>query len=1010
MKPLTQAVEAIRAALKEEVPPSAVEDAAIIYAQLCSDVERRLDLVATMLQKGSDYQALQVAEEDPPLLDLAASVSFGEEKNWQIYCDAHGLKVAPRVDLRIIQDLESLYSRGISANHPLYKDFRAAVLSRDDAKSLRIVKTILKLNPQDDNARKELQRLENKALQEKIDLLREALKTDDEERIATLTEDIKAAAPPSKLERLDVFEQGENIRQALRRRQAEARVPDMLTTMQQFKAEGRWRQLGQMLSVINALFKEHGFTPADAAQKATLADLTQFHQKERAADEKQRNFDRTLKSFLSFVEEVETRLLTGAGVTFEEIAGKDESFIKRWKELEGYQLPVAADSLQRLRTAGQELRHKLERMQRTKRAGNIALAAAALVLLCGVSAVSLHAWKAWTLTQELASYQAKENYSAAENLIKKLRGEEELLLRWPYLQARIEEVSAWTAKSRATGKQAADALLALENSFRGEQTKLTATQLVRQLSDAEALVKQLGGDVAAEPKNRLAALKTKADLHLATVLKKLVTSTSSTLAKLEKRGTAELSHEKLAANVSTSCTAIDKELLPLEAFLKPEVPALAFPADLETRIHALRQRLSTYQDDLRTFAAIRKETAGATSLEDYRKAITKWQTIKFAEAAPSLKMLDTLPTEKAFQAALFTGGDKDLLQAVLDDKSRSYMAPDTLLEAELKMILSLLHNEYLNNIFESSVIHYSSKKSGGTVWSMGKPEATVIGGSSRWSAKFYQPDPTQTSVMFIQHSFTRAGEVGEYQGDAIATTRLSQTSEFMNSLDIGRISDEKGEHVLKPLLEVCDKLVQDTRGSPIAKAYVLLKLEDMMHLRPREWGLVHCPSLQQDLQALHQTLGTTPLRSEDWLVPEMQEKWLTPLTAFFKPLKSRAYLREALAHRNYLRAATSAGLKFAGYVETDLSLVLNSQGRSAGELWMISRETGKPLLAPNPAAGKAASDTPKAIVASASVPLSPVFFVTADRRALLQQYQEALSSTGVDLKPLPAQSLFLTNP
>ncbi len=1010
MKPLTQAIEAIRAALKEEVPPSAVEDAAVIYAQLCSDVERRLDLVATMLQKGSDYQALQVAEEEPPLLDLAASVSFGEEKNWQIYCEAHGLKVAARVDTRIILDLETLYGRGISANHPLYKDFRAAVLSRDDTKSLRIVKTILKLNPQDDNARKELQRLENKALQEKIDLLREALKTDDEERIATLTEDIKAVAPPSKLERLDVFDQGENIRQALRRRQAEARVPDMLITMQMLKAEGRWRQVGQMLSVVNAMFKEHGFMPSDAAQKTSVEDLTQFHLKERAADEKQRNFDRTLKTFLTFVEEVETRLLTGAGVTFEEIAGKDESFVKRWKELEGYQLPVATESLQRLRSAGQELRAKLERMQRAKRLGNISLAAAALVLLCCISAIGLHAWKAWTLTQELASYQAKENYSAAEGLIKKLRSEEELLLRWPYLQARIEEVSAWAAKSRVTGKQAADALLALENSFQGEKSKLTATQLVRQLNDAEALVKQLGGDVAAEPKNRLAALKTKADLHLATVLKQLTTSTSTTLGKLEKRDTAELSHEKLAANVSTSCTAIDKELKPLEALLKPEVPALAFPTDLETRIHALRQRLNTYQEDLRTFAAIRKETAGTASLDDYRKAITKWQAVKFVEAAPSLKMLDTLPTEKAFQAALFTGGDQEVLQAVLDNKGGHYMAPDTLLETELKMILSLLHNEYLNNIFESNVVHYSSKKPGGTVWSMGKPEAKVIGGSTRWNAKFYQPDPTQRAVLFIQQSFTRAGEVGEYQGDEITTTRMSQTSDFMNSMDIGRISDEKGERVLKSLLEVCDKLVQDTLGSPIAKAFVMLKLEDLMHLRPREWGLHYCPSLQQDLRMLHQTLGTTSLRSEDWLVPDMREKWQAPLAAFFKTLKDRAYLREAIAHRNYLRKATQAGLKFAGYVETDLSLVLNSQGRSAGELWVLGRENGKPLMVANPDAGKAAADTPKTIMATASVPLSPAFIVTADRRDLLKQYQEARSSTGVDLKPLPTESPFLTNP
>ena len=97
-------------------------------------------------------------------------------------------------------------------------------------------------------------------------------------------------------------------------------------------------------------------------------------------------------------------------------------------------------------------------------------------------------------------------------------------------------------------------------------------------------------------------------------------------------------------------------------------------------------------------------------------------------------------------------------------------------------------------------------------------------------------------------------------------------------------------------------------------------------------------------------------------------------------------------------------------METDLSLVLNSQGRSAGELWVLGREGGKPLMVANPDAGKAAADTPKTIMASTSVPLSPAFIVTADRRDLLKQYQEARSSTGVDLKPLPTESPFLTNP
>ncbi len=1000
----------MRAALKEEVPSSSVEEAAALYAQLCTDVERRLDRMATMLEKGSDYQALQVAEEDPPLLDLAASLSFGEEKNWQNYCESHGLRVAPRLNARTVEDLENLYARGISANHPLYKDFRAAVLSRDDEKSLRIVKTILKLNPDDENARKELLRLENKGLQEKIDLLREALKTDDEERIATLAENIKAAASPAKLERLDVFHQGDEIRRALRRRQALAHIPGMVASMQKMKAEGQWRQVGQMLVALDGVFKEHGLTPADGAQRAAIDELTSYHQKEKATDEKQRSFDRALKSFLVFVDDVETRLLTGSGVTFEEVAEKDENFIKRWKELESYQLPVATESLNRIRAAGQELRARLERMQRTKRVLNVALATGALAMLCAVSAVGLHAWKAWTLTQELASYQAKENTGAAEDLIKKLRSGEPLLLRWPYLQAKIEEVNSWTAKSRGIDKQAEDALLALESTFTGDTTTMAPVKLVKQMDDAEALVKQLGGDLAAEPKNRLKALKTKTDLHLAMVLKNVTTSTDATLGKVEQQGKDELSHEKPAAKVAASITAMDAQLKPLEALLKPEVPALALPADLEARIRALRKQLTSFQEEVTAFAAIRADTARALTLEDYRKALGKWQAVKFAEATPSIKALDMPMSEKAFQAALFTDGDQDVLQAILDDKSGRYMAPDTLLESELKVILGLLHDENLNNIFENKLTYYSSSKAPSTVYSRGKPEEKVIGASTRWTAKFYEPDPSQSTVLFISKSYTRVGSPGEYQGDAVTTLRLSPTSEFMNQLDIGRVTDEKGERVLKSLLEVFEKVVRDKTGSPIARAYIMLRLEDMMRLRPREWGLHYCTTLQQDLRSLHQALGVTGLRSEDWLVSAAREKWLSPLTTFFAPLQSRAYLREAVARRNYLRAATTAGLKFAGYVETDQTLSLNKAGRNGGELWVLGRDKGKPLLVANPAAGNSAADKSKPIQVPGAEPLSPVFFVPMDRQALVQQYKDALSANGMDSTPPPGDSLFLTHP
>jgi len=184
----------------------------------------------------------------------------------------------------------------------------------------------------------------------------------------------------------------------------------------------------------------------------------------------------------------------------------------------------------------------------------------------------------------------------------------------------------------------------------------------------------------------------------------------------------------------------------------------------------------------------------------------------------------------------------------------------------------------------------------------------------------------------------------------------------------------------------------------------------MMLLRPRDWGLHYSPSLQQDLQKLHQILGNSLIRSEDWLLESSRKKWTVPLTEFFATCKKRTYQTEAAAHRTYLRAAVTAGLKFAGYVESDLTLSLNQQGRSAEELWVQGKEGSRPLMVTNPSTSGTA--TASRISAPGAVALSPVFYVPADRKALLQQYKEALSAsgTGSDLKPLSGESLFLTQP
>jgi len=255
------------------------------------------------------------------------------------------------------------------------------------------------------------------------------------------------------------------------------------------------------------------------------------------------------------------------------------------------------------------------------------------------------------------------------------------------------------------------------------------------------------------------------------------------------------------------------------------------------------------------------------------------------------------------------------------------------------------------------------------------------------------------------------GYPGDYQGEAVASSRLSLTSQMINVIGINRILDEKGERVMRPLFEIFDSLVKDQGGSPIAKAYVMLKLEGMM-APPRnyEWGLHLCPSLEQDLRALHLLLGNETLRSEDWMVSLMRDKWSSKLVAFFAKCKNRSYMKEAVARRDYLLKAAKAGLKYVGYVETDRSIKLSQAGVAATEWWMLGKNDRKPILVNNTQAGGAASGTFVPPVVSEAAVLSPVFVVPIDRKQLVELYQKALNADGIDLKPLPGESPYLAVP
>lgn len=992
MKNVLQTVQAVRSQLESGSPNASAERVAEDYARFCAEAVQRLDAAAAMLDKGSDYQALQVAEQEPALLDLVAALSFGGERPWQDFCEEHGLAVAPRLNAKTVHALDALYTKGITANHPLYKDFRAAALSRDDAKSVQILHTILKLNPTDENAKKELQRLDNKQFQEKADQLREALKTDDEERISCLTEELTALGSGDRLQRCDAYSAGQTVRRAWRKRQAEQRLPEMLDEMTAWQSEGDWQAVGENLETWDALVLEHGLEGSDDESRRRLEVARQYFAGESSADLERRSFDKALRDCDLALDEVEMQLRAGGGLLYEEAAQIDRSLMRQWKGIESHRSPAPPELVKRMKSASQALRNRLAGMRRARRLRRLTAAAAVAAALACVTAVILHGWKAHVVSEELASYRTRKLCVPAEDMIRRLAESDDWLTRWPYLQSTIEEVGAWTRQERDIEKQARDAILALESSFAGETSSLAPAQLVAQLEDAETMVRSLPEDLAGGPSNQIMSLRTRIDLHLARVAKETAAQVAETLMEVEQMAASGLSYESPVAKTADNVTQISRKLSPLEQALKPEVDALKIPFELETRILAVRQQVEQFQDDLAKFSQIRAQTAEAGALPTYREALERWKEVRFAEAAAATKALAILPTEQSFLAALLTNGSETQLKAIMEDLPGPRMLPAQTLEQDVKVLLALRDDPYLNEVWENRVADYSRGGGESVWWSFGPLTRGTIGENVRWSGRFFVPERSTTAVSFVKRDVVRVSAAnGGFMGMDVLESKPSTTAAFLQGLKLNRMTDADGSRFRISLLELFETIVRDQVASPVAKACVMQRLESILRRRETAWGLHFCPSLDADLREMNQIVDDLALQSEDWLLPSMREKLGAPLAAFFQRCQSRSYFREAAARRAVLHSAATVGVRFGGYVEVDQTLVLNNQARAANELWTLAADDGRPRLLANTGGDKNADAA--RVKAKASLPLSPVFFLPVDRGRLLSQYQNEMAKT-----------------
>jgi hypothetical protein len=973
MTPAESLVEKIQRALIGGSPNAAL---AADFAKECARVNARLEQIREILDSGQELQALLMAENPPPVLDEASRLQSVFEE-WSGICEEQGFDAPPPLLSNAAQRLNLLYAKGISTGHKIYKDFREAVMGRDDARALEIARAIEKLNPADSNAKAERERLETKVFRAREQSLREALESGG---IPAILRGLNAL---ESLGLTDLENSSETFARAAQSRQSWVAAKAMeeirehfLPKLEAHLREPDWRKAREALARIDSLVSEHRLA-LDPAQLRTLGEAREFVQREFAAVQRQTEFQEAIRKLLVHVDHVDT-LAHGSGVRgLKETRDLFAELKRLWQAVEGFSMEVRTDIVQRVSKQVEFLDHHIQRLQRRN---FILLGSAAVV---GALIVGIGGW--WLLGVHNAKLAAME---IRHSIFKKLVGaieslpadaQSKNLTRFsPDLVAAIAEAKAFLEAEAARVESVSRELTLWEEDAAREFANLASLELQEKWTRFEAEVAEL----AEESRAPLVPRINKAGRAVKAAINKLSGDQFAELAKRIKSYQANL-----APNLEKSNDVFDlqKAVQTSRAEIETWKPLLTapndsnpIPPDLQTRAERFRHQLQSLSDDVEKAVSHYEAMCAARTLDDFieaRKAFASSLHSASSEDVNQANNSALIPvTQEKILSELMMPWDPVAWLIFCKGGEAQGLQPEELAPSEIPAYQKLLDGRLCNEIYQSQItgsnarIIYTEKKE---LLDISMP------GDLAYSGRVYDPSFTFSSsgdIVFIEKRYKKNGLgasetiTGPIRNEGLAGfTEMYRKMGLKNFID----SDDRPQF---PAWELLDRATSTGKTDPVYLAFVVQNIQDMVKLRPREWGAHFAPSFTRIVEQVEELLGGNRVPVGAWMnSPEIRQK-LAPLNLASTNLKAEALLNKALAEK-----CKAQPLQYAGFFDSDGKPVVLKSNDSM-ELWGLSGTAKSPKVSLVATRGGESGEWQ---TNAKVIPFTPMFAFPGDRREAL---------------------------
>jgi hypothetical protein len=955
MMTLNQAERMVRRIGEVVGHPTADSQAARLaqdYADLSRAANRRLEQCALMIEAGQGLQALQLAETPPPLLDLITILSFRQANEWRAYCQAHNLPWAEPFYDKYVRLLNSTYGKGITGDHPFYRDYRRAVLKNDDERAVSILRVIARLNPSDENTKEELKRIEEKMVRAKVETLIAALEKGDAAAAAEVAHIESSGLPvPSS--------------HPVWQRVQVARCRELLGKADALRERGQWAEAEGLVEEIHGLATQNNLQlpGPDADLWSSLEEWTGSQRRSHVLEQ---DFKRAIAALEYEAQSLDNLRNSGTRMKAPAAQAAFEVLSARWREAEHFGREINGELADRCENATAWLQSQMRAAEKRQRA---LVAFFTLLILAAIGAsVPL-----------VLNWQSRRNYLSSLDALESRR-------RVADTQALVQQIPAKlkTNPKMAGGVAKADEFIAREAGLKDDFDRKVAA--LKQTHDAGGSIEQTSAQRAAcekviallAPEFQPAAKATIASLDLKWASARDAELTS----RLDRAGQIALGLSASAGvgALSVTVSRLEAALAGTDALLA-QPPAVA--TSLEVKYRELTAKAEQWKGTMDDWERTDAELRAAPGMDEYLQALAHLAKSPLAtgaqqEAAAGIARLGI--NGPMLLGELLLPNDKDAWGLLTNAAALpATFMPSEPSAQEKEACLRLRDDKNMQDVYAYEL--KANPRAGNPlrthpVFSQGLITRDRAGDES---GLIYDPAEHHGPIRFEQQSYD--------DWDYISATKLFRTQECdsYERLGLGEVIDSNTGKYQKSILQLFDQLNQDENSSAVFRAFVTMELYDLAEMRPLDWGFQWAPDVAQHIQKLRD-LGAGQLQSGDWMVRAQVAKYEKPLQKYFETARTVSLEKEAEFTRELAVQTCNQGFEFSGFVGADGRPFLREAAAAGAEYWgWDARTSSAGLLFRRGANGLEKLGEP--------MPSTPLLAFPGDRRKILLDAQQAMSQS-----------------